>query len=61
VSWEGTGGAFHDSTRTRVSLVSDSTLRDWDRRRFHTNVIVDGDGEDGFVGQQIVVVTLAST
>jgi uncharacterized protein YcbX len=55
VSWEGPGGAFHDSMRTRVSLVSESTLRDWDRRRFRTNVIVDGDGEDDFVGQQIVV------
>lgn len=55
VSWEGPGGAFHDSTRTRVSLVSASTLRDWDRRRFRTNVVVDGQGEDDFVGQQITV------
>ena len=39
--------------RTRVSLVSTATLRDWDLRRFRTNVIVDGDGEDAFVGQRV--------
>ncbi|MFT4657377.1 MAG: hypothetical protein ACJAXA_003808 [Candidatus Aldehydirespiratoraceae bacterium] len=55
VSWEGPGGAFHDSNRTRVSLVSAATLREWDRRRFRTNVIVDGEGEDDFVGSRIVV------
>ena len=53
VSWTGPGGAFHDSGQTRVSLVSETTLRDWDRRRFRTNVIVDGAGEDEFVGRQI--------
>lgn len=55
VSWRGPGGAFHDSTRTRVSLVSTTTLRDWDRRRFRTNVIVDGSGEDDFVGRPITI------
>lgn len=55
VSWQGPGGAFHDSTRSRVSLVSDSTLRGWDRRRFRTNIITDGSGEDGFVGSAITI------
>jgi len=55
VSWQGPGGAFHDSTKSRVSLVSETTLRDWDRRRFRTNVITDGDGEDDFVGGAIRV------
>lgn len=55
VSWQGPGGAFHDSTSSRVSLVSESTLRDWDRRRFRTNVIADGSGEDDFVGATISI------
>ena len=55
VSWTGPGGAFHDSPKTRVSLVSTATLRDWDRRRFRTNVIVDGSGEDEFVGRRISI------
>lgn len=55
VSWQGPGGAFHDSTKTRVSLVSEVTLRDWDRRRFRTNVIVDAGGEDDFVGGRIAI------
>lgn len=41
VSWQGPGGAWHDSTVSRVSLVSRPTLRDWDQRRFRTNVILD--------------------
>lgn len=55
VSWQGPGGAFHDSTRSRVSLVSEITLRDWDRRRFRTNIITDGAGEDDFVGSAISI------
>jgi uncharacterized protein YcbX len=55
VSWQGPGGAFHDSPRSRVSLVSETTLRRWDRRRFRTNVIADGAGEDGLVGAAITI------
>lgn len=55
VSWQGPGGAFHDSAKSRVSLVSESTLRDWDRRRFRANVIVDGSGEDDFVGGHLSI------
>lgn len=55
VSWQGPGGAFHDSARTRVSLVSVPTLRDWDRRRFRTNLVVDEAGEDDLVGRRISV------
>ncbi len=55
VSWTGPGGAFHDSPKTRVSLVSTATLREWDRRRFRTNVIVDESGEDEFVGRRISI------
>lgn len=55
VSWQGPGGAWHDSTKSRISLVSRTTLRDWDPRRFRTNVILDGDGEDDLVGQTVAV------
>ncbi len=55
VSWQGPGGAFHDSTRSRVSLVSESTLGDWDRRRFRTNIVTDGADEDDFVGASVTI------
>lgn len=55
VSWTGPGGAFHDSPRSRVSLVSTTTLGDWDERRFRTNIILDGSGEDGLVGSTISI------
>ena len=53
VSWQGPGGAFHDSRWSRVSLVSQATLGDWDIQRFRTNVVVDGSGEDDFVGDHV--------
>lgn len=53
VSWQGPGDAWHDSTVSRVSLVSTTTLGAWDRRRFRTNVILEGEGEDELVGSEI--------
>lgn len=53
VSWQGPGGAWHDSIKSRLSLVSRDTLREWDQRRFRTNLILDGSGEDDLVGQTI--------
>lgn len=44
VSWTGPAGAFHDSTRTRVSVVSTATLDGRDIRRFRCNLVVDGNG-----------------
>lgn len=55
VQWQGPGGAWHDSRRTRVSLVSTGTIGDWDVRRFRANVIVDGAGEDDFVGGSVAI------
>jgi hypothetical protein len=52
-AFDGAGGAFHDSSRTRVSLVSTGTLGDWDRRRFRSNVLLDGAGEDDLVGRRV--------
>ncbi len=53
VAWQGPGGAWHDSAKSRVSLVSSGTLGQWDVRRFRTNVVVAGNGEDALVGGSI--------
>jgi hypothetical protein len=52
-AFEGASGAFHDSSRIRVSLVSTGTLGTWDRRRFRSNVLLDGAGEDDLVGSTV--------
>jgi uncharacterized protein YcbX len=51
--FEGAGGAFHDSARARVSLLSTTTIGAWDRRRFRANVVLEGEGEDAFVGSAV--------
>ena len=52
--WEGAaGGAFHDNADGRVSLVSTATLGTWDRRRFRSNVVLDGAGEDALRGERV--------
>ena len=53
VSWQGPGGAWHDSKASRVSLVSRDSMRDWDQRRFRSNIILDGAGEDDLVGTHV--------
>ncbi len=53
--WDGPAGPFHDSTRTRVSLVSEATIRHWDARRFRTNVLLSGAGEEALVGSTVRV------
>lgn len=52
LQWEGAPGAFHDSPRIRLSLVSTGTLGSWDRRRFRANVVLDGAGEDQLRGRE---------
>ena len=52
-AFEGAGGAFHDSARVRVSMVSQATLGDWDRRRFRSNVVLSEAGEDAMVGRSV--------
>jgi uncharacterized protein YcbX len=54
--WEpfsGSNGAFHDSGRASVSLVSTATIAGWEPRRFRSNLLLDGDGEDGLVGSRV--------
>jgi len=53
--FQGAPGAFHDSPDARVSLVSTATIGSWDRRRFRSNVLLDGEGEDSLVGSQITL------
>jgi uncharacterized protein YcbX len=52
-AFPGARGAFHDSSRTRLSLVSTGTLGRWDRRRFRANVVLEGAGEDALVGRRV--------
>jgi uncharacterized protein YcbX len=55
IVFDGAPGPFHDSARTRVSLVSTGTVGAWDRRRFRANVLLDGEGEDELVGSRITI------
>ena len=53
--WQGPAEAWHDSTKARISLVSTGSLGGWDFRRFRSNLLVDGDGEDALIGSRIRV------
>jgi uncharacterized protein len=53
--WQGAPGAFHDNADGRISLVATGTLGDWDRRRFRSNVVLEGPGEGGLIGSQVRV------
>ena len=53
--FEGADGAFHDNPGARVSLVSTGTVGPWDARRFRANVLLDGEGEDSFVGSNVAL------
>jgi uncharacterized protein len=53
--WMGAPGPFHDSPRIRLSVVSTGTIGSWDRRRFRSNVLVDGAGEDELRGREATV------
>ena len=53
--FSGATGAFHDGQEARVSLVSTATIGDWDRRRFRSNVLLEGEGEDALVGSTVGV------
>jgi uncharacterized protein YcbX len=45
MQWDSPNGTFHDG-RSKISLVSTTSLGEWDRRRFRINVILDGSGEE---------------
>lgn len=55
-AWEpfsGSNGAFHDSGRANVSLMSRATIGSWEPRRFRSNLLLDGEGEDELVGSRV--------
>ncbi len=57
-AWEpfsGATGAFHDSGRANVSLLSYPTIGDWDPRRFRANLLLDDAGEDALVGSRVTI------
>jgi uncharacterized protein YcbX len=54
-TFEGAPGAFHDQASVRVSLVSTATVGEWDPRRFRSNVLLDGEGEDALVGSSVEI------
>ena len=49
------GTAFHDAGVWRVSILSTGTIGNWERRRFRMNVLVDGDGENDFTGDEMSI------
>ena len=50
--FEGALGSFRDTEETVLSLVSEGTLRGWDRRRFRSNILLSDSGEDDLVGSR---------
>ncbi|QYG95638.1 sulfurase [Iamia sp. SCSIO 61187] len=52
-AYDAADGAWHDSPRARVSLVSHATVGGWDPRRFRSNVLLRGSGEEDHVGGTI--------
>lgn len=57
IRWQGPSWSFHDSTKSMLSIVGADTLGSHDVRRFRTNVVVEGGGEDGLVGSMAVLGT----
>ena len=55
--FDGSPGAFHDSARASVSLLSRRTLGTWEQRRFRSNLMVDDGDENSLVGSRIEVGT----
>jgi MOSC domain-containing protein len=53
ISWQGPPDAWHDSDKSRVSLVSTASLGAWDFRRFRANILLDGAGEGDLVGRAV--------
>jgi uncharacterized protein YcbX len=54
-AFEGAPRAFHDMSEARVSLVSTATVGGWDPRRFRSNVLLEGEGEDALVGTRVAL------
>jgi len=58
IQWDGPDGTFHDSGRTRVSVLGTGSIGGWDRRRFRGNVVVETSAvgeEEALVGRRITL------
>lgn len=54
-SFDGANGSFRDSEATVVSMVSTGSLGPWDARRFRSNLVLEGSGEDELVGRAVTI------
>lgn len=61
VTWPAPSEVWHDAKHLRVSMVSTATIGSWDVRRFRPNVLLDGAGEDGLVGESVRLGSAALT
>jgi len=61
IQWQGPAGAWHDSGRSRLSIVGTDTLGDWDFRRFRANILVEGSGEEALIGSTVTVGSVRAT
>ena len=52
IQWQGPAWSFHDSTKSMLSIVGRDTLGERDVRRFRTNVVIEGGGEDALIGSK---------
>lgn len=55
IQWHGPKGVWHDSTRTRLSIIAEEALGDWDVRRFRPNVVVTGGDERTLVDSDVTI------
>ena len=53
--FDGSPGAFHDSARASVSLLSRASIAGWDPRRFRANLLLDEGDETELAGKQVAV------
>jgi uncharacterized protein YcbX len=56
IEWDGPEDTFHDSGRTRLSVLGTASIGSWDRRRFRGNVLVETDAvnaEQGLLDRRI--------
>jgi uncharacterized protein YcbX len=52
-SWEGARATFHDSARTQLSIMSRASMRDWDVRRFRSNVVLEAGDDKALVDHRV--------
>ena len=53
IQWQGPKGVWHDSKRTRLSIIAEESLGEWDVRRFRPNVVVRGGDERSLVDRDV--------